>query len=140
MSHIRNPFKGLQNPAEALLCALSVMPSSGVIRVGKQSLEEEEEAVCVAGGGGGGSVCCRRRRRRQCVLQEEEEECRGSACCRYTYIYVYRRRSNAEAAFRRRTSHWRYYGVPTISRLLKITRLFCRIGVSFIGLFCKRDL
>jgi len=39
------------------------MPSSGVIRVGKQSLEEEEEAVCVAGGGGGGSVCCRRRRR-----------------------------------------------------------------------------
>jgi len=32
------------------------------------------------------------------------------------------------------------YGVATISRLLKITGFFCRIQVSFIGLFCKRDL
>ena len=31
------------------------------------------------------------------------------------------------------------YGVATISKLLKIIGLFCRI-VSFIGLFCKRDL
>ena len=31
------------------------------------------------------------------------------------------------------------YGVATISRLLKIIGLLCRI-VSFIGLFCKRDL
>jgi len=32
-----------------------------------------------------------------------------------------------------------HYGVATISRLLKIIGLFCRI-VSFLGLFCKRDL
>ena len=38
------------------------------------------------------------------------------------------------------------HGVATISRLLKIIRLFCRISsllqniVSFIGLFCKRDV
>jgi len=31
------------------------------------------------------------------------------------------------------------YGVASISRLLKIIGLFCRIS-SFIGLFCKRDL
>ena len=31
------------------------------------------------------------------------------------------------------------YGVATISRLLKIMGLFCRI-VCFIGLFCRRDL
>jgi len=33
-----------------------------------------------------------------------------------------------------------YYGVATISRLLKMIGLFCRIQFSFIGLFCKRDL
>jgi len=33
-----------------------------------------------------------------------------------------------------------YYGVATISRLHKIIGLFFRILVSFVGLFCKRDL
>ena len=32
------------------------------------------------------------------------------------------------------------YGVATISRLHKNIVLFCRIQVSFVGLFCKRDL
>jgi len=31
------------------------------------------------------------------------------------------------------------YGVASINRPLKIIGLFCRI-VSFVGLFCKRDL
>jgi len=47
-----------------------------------------------------------------------------------------------------RSHEW--YGVPMISRLLKITRLFCRINpfletllqniVSFMVLFCKREV
>jgi len=32
------------------------------------------------------------------------------------------------------------YGVAMISRLLQHIGLFCRIYVSFVGLFCKRDL
>jgi len=32
------------------------------------------------------------------------------------------------------------YGVATISRLLKIIGLFCRIYSFFMGLFCKREI
>ena len=32
------------------------------------------------------------------------------------------------------------YGVATISRLLKIIGLFCRISSVVYGSFCKRDL
>jgi len=32
------------------------------------------------------------------------------------------------------------YGVATMSRLLKIVGLFLQNIVSFVGLFCKRDL
>ena len=34
----------------------------------------------------------------------------------------------------------RRYGVATISRLLKIIRLFGEYRSLFVGLFCKRDL
>jgi len=44
----------------------------------------------------------------------------------YTYIYIYMIKPAM--------------GVATISRLLKIIGLFLQNIVSFIGLFCKRDL
>ena len=44
----------------------------------------------------------------------------------YTYIYIYMIKPAM--------------GVATISRLLKIIGLFLQNIVSFIGLFCKRDI
>jgi len=44
--------------------------------------------------------------------------------------------SKAQSKARSQSSH----GVATISRLLKIMGLFCRISPFLIGLFCKRDV
>ena len=53
----------------------------------------------------------------------------------YIYVYVYIHIYTHIIL----TSAPQYYGVATISRLLKNIRLFCKIQVSFVGLFCKRD-
>jgi len=52
----------------------------------------------------------------------------------YAYIYTYIQYEYGELTLEKA------YGVASVSRIDKITGLFCRILSLFIGLFCKRDL
>jgi len=58
----------------------------------------------------------------------------------YKHMYIYTHKNFAYVHISCTTTSRCMYGVATVSRIDKIIRLFLQNSVSFIGLFCKRDL